>query len=68
MKYLLEQVVPNLDQVESCALVAGQDAAQLTLALLKLMAQLINYADTVEKPETVMQHVFKALLVSSCSI
>ena len=64
VQFLLVQAVPYLDQVESAVLVAGHDAAVVTHALLKLLAQLVNYVDSIENPQDAMQHVFKALLVS----
>lgn len=64
--YLLSQGVPFLEQIESAVLVAGGDAPAITLTLLKLVAQLLNHAETVEEPKPAMQHVFKALLVRYC--
>jgi hypothetical protein len=60
--YLLTHALPQLDQIEAAVLVAGQDAAKVTFSILKLVAQLLNFTETVQKADVAMTHVFKALL------
>ncbi|KAA0196794.1 hypothetical protein HAZT_HAZT004575, partial [Hyalella azteca] len=62
VSYLLTHALPHLEKIEAAILVAGQDAAKVTYSILKLVAQLLNYAETVEKADVAMKHVFKALL------
>uniref|UniRef100_A0A2P2HWS6 Apoptosis inhibitor 5-A-like n=1 Tax=Hirondellea gigas TaxID=1518452 RepID=A0A2P2HWS6_9CRUS len=63
VQFLFTQGLPCLEQIEAALLLAGQqDAAAVTLSLLKLLASLLTFTETVEKPEDAMKHVLKALL------